>query len=421
MSSGAHEGQFQDSGWVRVSSGSTGSAGRRVWGYAAQVVRPEEVMTHAEGSAVPRGGGGGQSWEHGKLMAHQAKGRWVVLCVAVGLVVGVGWLLWEGFVRYEAVGLVTGEVVDVAPLEGGVVNRLYVSVGQRVTRGQVLAELRDDRLRQALAEAREELMVAEAELASAEAMLRWRWASQAEQHYEAAGEHLTLGARLAVERARLEELRIEVGTTRALHGASAATDHELRVREISLAGQERSVLYLEDAVRELGERVSASRGLLNRQEPVLAGKSARVVHLEGCVARLRERLRWREVRSPVDGVVVAVGRQVGERCGVDDAAVSVVDSSSVGVVVFAPQGRASSYSVGDEVVVVADGLAEPVSCRVSRLDGRYTAADAAVAAWHRRDERVLRVFLDAGAEAAALRPGQLVKVPRGWRSAAERG
>ena len=211
--------------------------------------------------------------------------------------------------------------------------------------------------------ARDELVVAEAELVSARAVLQWRLASQAEQFYEATGEHLTLGARLARERAALEERRIEVGTTRALHGAAAATDHELRVLEINLTGQRRSVVRLERAVGELGERVEASRGLLSRHEEVLGAKGARVTQLERRVARLAERVGWCVVRSPVDGVVVGRLRRVGEHCAGGEAVVSVVDRSSLGAVLYVRQGSGGGVVVGEGVWVVPEGGGGRVRCR----------------------------------------------------------
>lgn len=60
--------------------------------------------------------------------------------------------------------LEAGDAFTVAPKTGGQVERVHVDIGDRVERGQVVAELDDEEARQAVAEAEAELAVARAEL-----------------------------------------------------------------------------------------------------------------------------------------------------------------------------------------------------------------------------------------------------------------
>lgn len=135
----------------------------------------------------------------------------------------------------------------VAPKVSGRVERLHVDIGDTVPRGQVVAELDDDEYVQAVAQAKADLAVANANLVEAQSALeianrelkrvntlRERGVTSESQFDSAKADQLAKKARLEVSRAQvtraeasLETAKIRLGYTKVSAGWTGGNEHRL--------------------------------------------------------------------------------------------------------------------------------------------------------------------------------------------------
>ncbi|MFA9460094.1 efflux RND transporter periplasmic adaptor subunit [Thiohalorhabdus methylotrophus] len=185
-------------------------------------------------------------------------------------------------VAVEAVPVTTGTIRDVrsftgtlepgqaftlAPKTGGQVERIHVDIGDRVRKGQVVAELADAESRQAVAEAEAMLGVARAELnqARADARLAER---ELERTRRLAGRDMASASALdtAEAEAQAQEAAVEVARAR------------VKQREAALARARVQLGYMTiranwpdgDATRVVGQRMVNPGDSVGASEPLLS-------------------------------------------------------------------------------------------------------------------------------------------------------
>ncbi|MBI3993186.1 MAG: efflux RND transporter periplasmic adaptor subunit [Candidatus Lambdaproteobacteria bacterium] len=152
---------------------------------------------------------------------------------------------------------------DVAPQIAGRLERLTVNIGDRVTRGQVVAQLNDDEFVQQAGQARAELGVARATLSEARSLLdvKRRQAERAEklfvQHIGSEADLETAQAEAAAQQARLQVAQAQVTQREAA----------LKAAEVRLAYTVIRAAWSDDA----GPRVVAER-YVNEGEMLAANK-----------------------------------------------------------------------------------------------------------------------------------------------------
>ncbi|QIE56046.1 efflux RND transporter periplasmic adaptor subunit [Pikeienuella piscinae] len=205
--------------------------------------------------------------------------------------------------------------VEVAAREPGIIARQHVDVGARVTKGDLLAEL-DKRLGAAdvaLARARAE---AEGRIAAAE-------------------------ARRDQTRRRAEELKrlSRSGAARPFEVAEAGAQLTIAEAELQTVLDERRVARLELESAEV-------------------------------------RLALLDVRAPFDGVVEDILRRESELAGAggDARILTLVETDSLHVEIFAPAACLDDIAIGDVLTVAAVRSGADFSARVRELGGEIDAA-----------------------------------------------
>jgi RND family efflux transporter MFP subunit len=270
--------------------------------------------------------------------------RWGIgLAVVAAVAAGAWWLRDQGVeppaaergdsrVAVEAAPVETGSVADVrtftgtleagdaftvAPKIGAQIERIHVDIGDRVEQGQIVAELDDADVTQAVAEAEAELAVARAEVEQAEA-----------------------DARLA---------RREFERTRSLAERDLASTSEL------------------DTTRARAEAQSAA----------VAVTRARVTQREAALARARVQLSYTRVRADWRGgdderVVGERMVNAGDTVAANTPLISVLGIAPITAAVFAPESDYARLSRGQTVEVTADALPNRVfEGRISRIAPRF--------------------------------------------------
>lgn len=228
----------------------------------------------------------------------------------------------------------------------GRVMELAVDEGDRVTKGQMLAQLRTRTIEAELAAARSELALRAAELAEMENGSRPEEIAQAK-------------AAMLADQARMEYAKKDLARIQRLYQGQTAADDE-HDEAISLA-TEREQDYLEAAaayeMAVQGPRVER-----------IAQARARRDQAQSVVERLEDILTKYTVNAPFDGYVSAKRTEVGAWIMSGDPVVEVVELRQVDVVALIPEDYVNALTLGMTATV-----------RVSSLNGReFTGQIAAI-------------------------------------------
>lgn len=282
---------------------------------------------------------------------------WIVLAtVGLASVAGLGWLglRWLGqpepippekIVRVERGDLARSVVavgrihplsqVEVKSKANGIIEALAADVGDRVTAGQILAELDKENLE---AQVREARATKDAEAANLEVAL----ATEARARIEAANPELEF-ARRDHERAK------------ALFAEKIASQQALEAAEKSHETSANRQQLLEAAVRSAGALIAQAR--------------ARVAAAQAALERAEENQRHATIRSPIQGIVLTRDLEVG------DAVSSILNLGSAATLIMTLGDVSSVYVEGqvDEVDVGKVRLDLPVRTTVESFPGEVFA------------------------------------------------
>jgi len=210
----------------------------------------------------------------------------------------------------RAPGVVDGEIASVRALSGGTLERLLVREGQPLARGELVAELNRDKVRNGM----EEGEIAVREIANSEARAREKrgllaanldyWQGQAQRFERLHAGQSVSGDQLAKVRLQLQEARTA----------------------------------LQDLDRSLEALVIQKERLANKRRALeLADRDL-------------------QLRSPVAGVVLETFTQEGETVLPGAALADVLDLSSLFVDVFVEERELAALKIGQEARVLVDGL-----------------------------------------------------------------
>lgn len=284
----------------------------------------------------------------------------------------------------------------VSALAEGVVDRVHFLEGDRVEPGAAVAQLNDESARIALAEAEAEVLIARAEADQTRADLE---AAQAEwenpisrdravavAEAELAGSHAELAehdAEVALERARLAEIRDEHDRLSRSSELQAAAAGEFARVKLRLAAQERAIealeahrAVIESHLRhheaELHAAAEGKRLRITERQALASAKAAVAragAHVTQDEAKRDEaalRLRRMTVVAPVGGVVMTRLVEPGSRIMMisDDMHASHVarlyDPARLQVRVDIPLAEAARVGVGQHAEISTEALPDQV-------------------------------------------------------------
>ncbi|NOZ00587.1 MAG: HlyD family efflux transporter periplasmic adaptor subunit [Deltaproteobacteria bacterium] len=284
------------------------------------------------------------------------KRNWFVLLWLVGAGVAT-FLYYRWQVEADLVGIVETRVHRVGAREGGRVENLLVEIGDRVQEGQALARLDMSDLLAEKARLRDEMksldVIMEAD--------RRRYALEYDrgrlqvEYRNAWLEEKT--ADLAARKAELAAMDAEIQRLR-----SAEKDGLGRTRDLADLVIRRNALarYLDVSSRRqdagVKETPKTDLGAAD-QEKVLrsltADRRERVEEIRLQLVRLDQRIRMREVRSPVQGYVVDILARQGDTLPAYAPIVAVEEEQASAVDVYLPETEEAPAAVGQLVEIVS--------------------------------------------------------------------
>ena len=284
--------------------------------------------------------------------------RNLAIVALVGLSGACGWWLWPWTTTGEAQSAPTTETVRrrdfassvlatgaVQPQVGaevrvgarisGKVERLHANIGDRVTRGQIVAELEKADLEALVAQRRAELELARAKLAAVESLLP----KEIEQ------------AQLDLEESqathRLAET--ELGRTRRLHEQKVTTDDDLDQTEERYAVSRARVASARKAL-ELAE---------TRYSEDLRQAKAEVARVQSALEHAQVQLSYATITAPIQGVIASVSTEEGETVAAGMQAptfVTIIDLNRLQVDAYVDEVDIGKIKVGQRAVFTVDAF-----------------------------------------------------------------
>jgi len=238
------------------------------------------------------------------------------------------------------------------------VDEVLVSIGDRVTAGQVLATADTAELDAQITDATASLGLAQVTLGEAEKAFKYARTDTQQQLTD---------ARTAVAAARL---MLKNATVQLNDAADGSPRRQARVSVIQAQDQLRAARRLEDdLVEQLG-------GGFPDQTVALGQAQATVLDMESQLADLTGQLEHAELVAPVDGVVSDVTITAGLVAPSSDAI--VVDSATLDVVADVVEADVSSIEVGQPAVVSIDALDTEVAGTVTSVSPTTTGDGSSV-------------------------------------------
>jgi HlyD family secretion protein len=286
-------------------------------------------------------------------------------------------------------GYVEGEFVYVASPLPGAVESLEVQRGSQVEAGDPLFALESTPEKAARDEAQRRL---------AQARATWEDVKKGRRPSEIE----SLEAQLKQARAALTYSESEVVRQEPLFRKDLVTAQELE-RARSTRDQDRQ------RVAQLEADLLTAR--LGAREDQIAAAEANVRALEATLAKAQWDLAEKRQAAPQAGLVFDTLFREGEWVPAGRPVVALLPPPNIKVRAFVPEPRIGAVSVGQQVEVTVDGVAEPFEGKVSFISPRAEFTPPVIYSRESRTKLVFMVEIVFDPELAAkLHPGQPVDV-----------
>jgi RND family efflux transporter MFP subunit len=369
--------------------------------------------------------------------------------------------------------IVATEDVDLAFAESGRVERIYVKVGDKVTRGQPLIALSTGTLHADLLSARADLAIKRAEAADKATnvdKVREQQDTLVQSAYREmlsddlvavsassqttatppvitglyTGKEGTYKIRIVRENAGSDDLELrtfdletsgpveilddeptQLGTKGLyLSLPDAAYNYIDTVWNISIPNVKSSSYRTnysayQEALRTRDREINDAEAQVRRESSLLTVSQAEIARAEANVARIEAELAERTIRAPFSGTVTDIQAELGGTTGASDPALSLISDATLQIESFVPEINIPLLAVGDPAIITLDayGADVPFAAKVIFIDPAETIRDGvstyrAKLEFNERDERV-RAGMTANIVITTEKKSDVLSVPQG--------
>jgi multidrug resistance efflux pump len=296
----------------------------------------------------------------------------------------------------------------------GIIRNLYVTEGDHVRAGELLAVIDNVSIEHELERTREELRLAEARLDAQVSELRRdtlkRSVLQKWNIHDNAAELFELASRLQQHTAEANWLERQLTRPIQLDQNDAESSEQLDRARYSLKGERELIELLMKAVDELTERQTATPPEESLDFQQMRPALVQIENLQHEIQRLVERLQESRIIAPVSGTVVHQHGVTGRRVVPDQVLLEIIQEGSMEPVVYIPQSATLDLQPGRQIVVHVQPNNEPIECRIRRIGDAYIHAPPAIERYYSRHEPLLPVMLQLPVD-TQLKPGALIQIP----------
>jgi len=251
-------------------------------------------------------------------------------------------------------GVVTTNDVIVSPQIAGQIGELRVVEGDTVAKDQLLAVIAPDELRADSAYYTQNVEGLSSQVRESEAALRYQERQTADQIRQAESTLASTEAQMAAAAADLENVRLIYGRTQDLSQGGVVSAQELDQARTAAAAAQAKLTALNRQVEAQRAAVQLARSnaeqIAVRRSQVQASE-----HMHAAAAAQRTkadvRLRYTELRAPIDGIVDVRAARVGEVVNPGQPVVTLINPDDLWVRVDIEETYIDRVRLGDRLPV----------------------------------------------------------------------
>jgi len=303
-------------------------------------------------------------------------------------------------------GRIEATEIDIHPEVGGVIKSLWVSEGDHVKKGQLLAELDGESLVL-------ELKRAEAAVEKAQARLEEAFSGARSQEIEGAkAEIKNIQARLQQAKKDLEFFKEREERYRNLMEAGAVSKQTYEDIQHALEKARNGVEVLKTSLTKARSRLDLlEAGNTANYIQMLQAELKQAVALK---KQIELQLQKTRIYSPQSGVVELKNFEVGELVRKGDNLMTIIDLKDQWVNIYVPQTELGYWHLGDRVKLVADAFpGKTFSGVVVYIASEAEFTPKNIQTKEARADTVFRIKIRVQQGLEKLRPGMWVEVLRG--------
>ena len=300
----------------------------------------------------------------------------VVVGVLIGAIFGISWLHYYFTHASTDDAQVKGDLIAVSPTVQGKIRLLPIQEGDRVQKGQLIAQLREEDYQAQVDVATGVVRTIEGELKEAEAELALVREKTQKQVTEATAALCAVQARQDEEEANLRQASLDYNRVRKLHQSKTVSASEMDKVQAAFDLARARLEVAKEVIKENEAKLQIAKA--NTAEVI--SKEQRVESLKGKLEEARGTLTAEKLKldhttvsSPIDGVVAKKVANIGEVIKPGQTIAVIVDLNNLWVEANLEETKLEHVRLGQEVDVNVDAYPG------TRFTGRVVNVGAAAA------------------------------------------
>ena len=280
--------------------------------------------------------------------------RLLILLLLAAAAAGASVYLRTGPTALVLTGVVTTNDVIISPQIAGQIGELRVGEGDPVAKDQLLAVITPDELRADTAYYSQNVAGLSSQVRESEAALRYQQRQTTDQIRQAESTLASTEAQMAAAAADLESARLTFGRTQDLSKGGVVSAQELDQARTGAAAAQAKLNALNRQVeaqraavqlaRSNAEQITVRRSQVQASEHMQAAAVAQR-------AKADVRLRYTELRAPIDGIVDVRAARVGEVVNPGQPVVTLINPDDLWVRVDIEETYIDRVRLGDRLPV----------------------------------------------------------------------
>jgi HlyD family secretion protein len=284
--------------------------------------------------------------------------RFVRLAILLLVIGGVGAAYWYSRQvppTLTLTGVVTTNEIVAGSQIAGRISELLVAEGDRVTRGQMLAVLEPDELREERAYYEHSVAGLGSQVRESEAALRWQQQQTRDQIAQAEATLASTESQQAAVNAELENARITLSRTQRMLkdgiGTAEQLDQATTAHEVAKSRVAALVKQIDAQKAAVAlSRANAEQVAMRRNQ--LTGQRQQQAAVTAQRAKADVRLAYTEIHSPIDGIVDVRAAYPGEVVTPGDPVVTLINLDDLWVRIDVEETYIDRVRLGDTLNVV---------------------------------------------------------------------
>jgi membrane fusion protein (multidrug efflux system) len=281
----------------------------------------------------------------------------VAIGVVVGVIFGIGWLHYYFTHSSTDDARVKGDLITVSPTVQGKIRLIPIQEGDRVEKGQLIAQLREEDYQAQVDVAAGVVQTIEAELKEAQAELKLEREKTQKEVAEATAALCAAQARQDEAEASLRQASLDFDRMKKLHRSKTVSSSEMDRAQATFDLCHARVEVAKEVIKENQAKLQIAEA--NTAGVIL--KEQRVESLRGrweearaALTAAKLKLDHTTVTSPIDGIVAKKVANIGEVIKVGQTIAVIVDLNTVWVEANLEETKVEHVRLGQTVDVKVD-------------------------------------------------------------------